>query len=72
MKSSLMQNYYPSLHQYIKLLKVFFLLRESTEVDGLMEYYGLEPGQGEEYWDAFSDLCLMAPKAVITGDIMEK
>jgi hypothetical protein len=31
-----------------------------------MEYWELEPDQEEEYWDAFSDLCLMAPKAAMT------
>ena len=33
----------------------------SLKVDGLLESKSLEPKHGEEYWDAFSDICLMWP-----------
>ena len=54
----------PSIYRIIKGI----LERDQADVDGNLEYWGLEPGRGEEYWDAFSDLCLMAPKVPITAD----
>ena len=30
--------------------------------DEILEWENLEPKQGEEHWDAFSDLCLMWPR----------
>jgi len=34
----------------------------NLKVDGLLESKSLEPKHGEEYWDAFSDICLMWPR----------
>ena len=41
-----------------KVVEGIVLLRHA-DVDPLFEYETLEPKHGEEYWDAFSDLCLM-------------
>lgn len=51
------------------VFKVVHGLLGEFNLDGNMEWRNLEPKTGEEYWDAFSDLCLMQvtliPKEII-------
>jgi hypothetical protein len=37
--------------------------RNNANIDDMMEFRPLEPEHGEDYWDAFSDLCLIWPKS---------
>jgi hypothetical protein len=40
-------------------------------IDGMLKFISLEPQHGEEFWDAFSDLCLMWPRceSIISTDM---